>query len=521
MTSPTPLAAGASNAAAATPPGPSAAVPAAANVSPAGRVARGALALLSTQPITWACSLLLTIYVPRYLSDAALGQFAMAGTVFGIVGTVLALGIPTALVRVVAKQPEAAGRIGTSALALLLGLSALGGGAVALVVGWWHVLDLPSALIVVALLGMLAAQAQSVLLSVLNGQERLGAYAWINAGAVALGSLASVAALVAGGGVVAYMSIGALATCVATVVGWHMTRLRVSCEHLSPASLLSLARSGLPFLGSTLTFRIRGDAEVFLLGVLLSVEAVGWWTAAGRIIFVPLFIPTLLVTPLLPALTRLTDDRDAFDRTLCRTLEIGILVTFGACGAIYAFAPAVPGTLGWAAEYRATVPLIEALAFVTPLVALGMILGTALIALGKEHRWFVAGALATGAYLVLLPLSIAAFGAWDDNGALGAAAVKVLVEVMMVGGALVLLPREIVRDLPWRIGAKTLLASLALVLVARSVLPLSVPLALPLAIVAAGLVYGASLLVLRAVTLHDLSQVTGFLVGMLKRRAVA
>ena len=38
------------------------------------RVMRGALALFSIQPLTWASSFLMIIYAPQYLGSVALGQ---------------------------------------------------------------------------------------------------------------------------------------------------------------------------------------------------------------------------------------------------------------------------------------------------------------------------------------------------------------------------------------------------------------------------------------------------------------
>src|SRR6266511_1001761 len=72
------------------------------------RVLGGALMLLSTQPITWTSSLLLTIFIPRLLDSRSLGEFTIAVTLAALVGEVVSLGVPTVLTRRIAAQPATA-----------------------------------------------------------------------------------------------------------------------------------------------------------------------------------------------------------------------------------------------------------------------------------------------------------------------------------------------------------------------------------------------------------------------------
>src|SRR5581483_1351798 len=93
-----------------------------AGASTTHRVMRGALLLLSTQPITWACSLAMTIFVPRLLDSRSLGEYSVAVTLSGLLGAVVSLGVPTVLTRRIASQPESARTDITTALTLLVGL---------------------------------------------------------------------------------------------------------------------------------------------------------------------------------------------------------------------------------------------------------------------------------------------------------------------------------------------------------------------------------------------------------------
>src|SRR5207247_8960317 len=70
-----------------------------------GVLTRGALSLLSTQPLTWGASLLTTIAGPRLLGAEALGQFTVVFTIATLAATGTSLGVSEFLVRRVAQSP--------------------------------------------------------------------------------------------------------------------------------------------------------------------------------------------------------------------------------------------------------------------------------------------------------------------------------------------------------------------------------------------------------------------------------
>jgi hypothetical protein len=57
------------------------------------RVVKNASILMATQLITWALSLLLVVFLPRYLGAAAVGQFAIAGSIWAIMGMLVGFGV--------------------------------------------------------------------------------------------------------------------------------------------------------------------------------------------------------------------------------------------------------------------------------------------------------------------------------------------------------------------------------------------------------------------------------------------
>jgi O-antigen/teichoic acid export membrane protein len=202
---------------------------------------------------------------------------------------------------------------------------------------------------------------------------------------------------------------------------------------------------------------------------------------------IPLFISTAIATPLLPALARCSDDRDAFRETLANSLLWVILLSLPASIGIAILAPRIPGILHWPADFASAVVPLRILALQPTIVAVDIIMGTAIIAVHRERRWLVvafAGAtFAIIGNLIAQPLAQHLTG----NGAIGAAYVEIGTESLFFIGALILLPatyRPI--GLPLTL-LRAALSAVAMLAVGIALLPHS----LPLAVVASTATYGA------------------------------
>jgi O-antigen/teichoic acid export membrane protein len=240
-----------------------------------------------------------------------------------------------------------------------------------------------------------------------------------------------------------------------------------------------------------------------LTGWLLTQATAGWLAAAYRIITIPLFIPTLITVPLLPALSRVLTDGAEFQRVLRHSLVAALLLAIPCAAGIVSLAPAVPHFMHWPGEFSHSIPLMRILAFQQPLMAADMVLGTALVALNSERPWLrvlVIGAMFNPALnIVFLPLC----NLWFHNGAIGAAFVEVATELIMFIGALVLIPAGMVDRGTWSLIGRAIAGGAVLCLVASVLQERSVP----LAILAGGCTYVLAIFLLRALKpsdVHDL-----------------
>jgi O-antigen/teichoic acid export membrane protein len=478
-------------------------------------VVRGALALLSTQPITWAASLLLATVVPRLLGSDLLGQYAIVITISGMAGTFAVLGISEYLVRRFAQHPETLRQDAGIALTIqtLSACIVVLGIAVAAPLLPTSVVGYP--LLLAGLLPVLGAPAQTVLLSSFRGREQHRNYAWFNAISVVLSIICLVLVLLAGGNLVQASLVGGAAGIVTTIVTWKRSGLRPILPQFRVSSWWNFKRfilGGLPFLSWQVTLLAYGQIDRLLLGLYVPTSEVGWYAAAYQIIGIVVFVPTLVIAPLFPALSRSVHDASALRKTIAQTLRMLLIIMGLLCVGSIVVAPGVPSLFGWPEDFVHAVPLMTILALHLPIVAVDMVLGAVLMAIHQESRLVVVGLAAVvfniTANLVAIPFFQHTFG----NGAIGASSVTVLTEVLMCVGAVVLIPKRLLdANVAWQAarlvaaGAVAVAAGLAVIVPAMAVLPVAV--AIALAGACAVLVYLAIAAVLHAITANEVSSI--------------
>ena len=128
-----------------------------------------------------------------------------------------------------------------------------------------------------------------------------------------------------------------------------------------------------------------------------------------------------------------------------------------------------------------------------------MVLGTALFALKAERRWLWVGVVAAIFNPVLNLLAIPGSDHWLHNGAIGAALVEVATELLMLSGALLLLPRGLIDRHTAGMSGRVVVAGIGLVGVTMVLRPVS----LPLAVATGGLTYIALAAAFRVVQPAD------------------
>lgn len=409
------------------------------------RVVRNVLALLLTQAGSWAVTLISTLVVPPYLGATRFGtlSFVNSYAIFFALG--MNLGTGMYLTWRIAREPEHAGRLTFNTmlmqvpLALVCSIAALV--MLPLVDRDPLVLQLTIVMLVSATMSAIASTATAAL----GGLQNMRVPAQLGLLGSALTTAFMIGCIILRQGLLMLAVAGLGGQLISLVLLLAYTARHI---HLDLRLDLRLWRTiilgGFPFLAWSAVLLVYGQIDMTMLRIMAGYAPVGWYAAAYKIVSIPIFIPTVIITAVLPALSAERDATSPHFRLLAsRAIRLVAAVAIPASAGTVMLATGLLGVLHYPASFAPATPLIAILALHIPIVALDMVLATAIVAIGKQHLWTCVGVVAAIfnplMNLWLIPYTQHAYG----NGAMGAAIVTVLTEVLMFVGACVLKPRTV------------------------------------------------------------------------------
>lgn len=465
---------------------------------------RGVFQLGIAQGLTWIGGAALAVLLPRFLGDVNLGKYTFAFAFTTLIGLGADLGLSTYLTREVARDRDQAARLTGAVLLWRVPLSLLTG-AIAIVAT--HAMgsdELTRHVFYVLSLGILITAVSGVVFGALQGLQQMKILAVTNV-LNKLGYAGLAAALLFGGAgpfelAAGYVIVAGLTLVIGAVVLLKQIRPTFNVDR---QLLRTVLLGGLPFFVWQAALLIYGQIDTVLLSFLASDAVVGWYAAAYRIVMIPVFMPTIIVTVIFPALSAAARDVPAFNAIARRAVHAAAIITIPMALGIMLLPDKIIGLLGYPETFsHSALPLIL-LAPHLPVAAIDVMIGCVLNTRDKQRQWALtavaAAALNPLMNVVAIPLSQNMFG----NGAVGAATITTVTELFMMAVGLRLMPRGVLNRATVTDVGRMLAAGLAMagvVLITRD-LPIVVPIVLGAA------VYAGACLVVGAVSLGELNQV--------------
>ena len=412
------------------------------------RVVKNILALLVNQVGTWIITLVLTIVLPRMLGVHNFGLYSFIIAFVGFFALGMRLGTGTYLTWRIPREPEIAGHLAFNTILLQIPLI-LVGSAIAIVI-LPFIDSRPSALqiMLLVLAGNALATISSTFTAALAGQQDMKNPAFISLFSAAVGMTLVVTGMMMHIDVIGVAAIGIITEVITIVVlsAYALRKLHLSF-HVDPTLWRPILLGGLPFFAWSVVLLFYWQIDITMIKIMVPQDSdtvVGWYAAASRLTNIPLFLPMIVVAPLLPALSAERNaDSAKFRDMVSRSLRLVTLVALPAGVGVAILANEITELLNYPPGFGPVSLLLRILAFNVPLVAIDMILGTALIAAARQRAWTIVGVLA-GVFnplvnLWAIPFTQHAFG----NAAIGAAVVTVATELVMFAGALYLRPKGV------------------------------------------------------------------------------
>ncbi len=419
--------------------------------------------LLICQAATFMVSVAILLVVPRIVGEETFGQLSFAIVFVGFLDLLVNMGTGTYLIKVIARDPNAAGRYVANAIALKAVLATV---LITAGIGLAFLVDMPGTtkwIIAAYCLGMAINVVGFTIGAGLTGLQLLAGVARWNMVQGVVGGLLSLLVSTYGSIVVAsfVMALSFLIPIPANLRKlWpylkadHKLRFRLAIEIL---------KGGVPFFILAALLVVYGTIDIPILQALTSSDEVGWYALAYRWVGIPALFAVTVATAFFPALSAEgAGSSAAFTSLANRALRLVVFVATPAAIGIALVAQPFLDLL-YHGEFNQAVPLLRILAIHIPVVGLDVILGSTVMAADRQRQWVrvsvVASLFNPLLNLVAIPWSQGAFG----NGAIGAAIVTVVTELMLMVGAISLRPAGVLDRMTINALLRMLLASLTMV----------------------------------------------------------
>lgn len=482
--------------------------------STSNRLIKNISVLMLSQLATWVLTLLLTLFLPRYLGPESNGILAIAVSIWTLLQVFIGFGGDTYLVKQIARDPEQV----YTFLGTTLGLRTIfyGIGLLLLSIGCW-LLKMPlESVILVQLIGVsfFVGSLASAVTATLQGLEIMEYISIANVASRAINSFLGITVLLLGFGLYAVTGVMIVAAVALLVIQlYYLQRHRPLQLRFERRQVLPLLRNSLPYVATAMVMVGYAQINVLVIGLMLSTKEVGWYGAASQLFGTLLFLPVVFATALLPQMTRaFSTSADVLPLMFRKSLELVLLIGVPiGLGLLAVAEPLVSFIFG--AEFGPTGPVLQVMGLALIVMYLNVMIGQYFTSIDRQNTWTVTIALSAvmmaGMTVVIVPWCQQLFG----NGAVGGAISLLLAEASMVVVGGWLLRRELLnRALIWSI-ARIAIAGLVMVLAVW--LARSTPLALMIGLGATA--YSAMILLLRIVPREDFELLRAFVGSLLGR----
>lgn len=397
---------------------------------------------MMSQIITWGLSFLLTIFLPRYLGPAGIGQLQLAGSLWAIVAVIATLGTDKLVMKEIARAPDRLNELISTTLLLrtvLFVLAALG------MAFYLRLVDYPTQTIWVIWIvgvGALIAQISGSYEAALKGLERMQYTSLATIISFAVGSLFQIVLVLKGYGVMPIAAAGMISTTACLAIQARFLQKHFAFKpSVNHALIRSVFRASLPYFLVSIAMVVYHQVDIVILSLLADEATIGWYGTAIRLFGTLLFIPNVFVVALFPALSRAyAESQSGSNRLAQKSLNLLMLV-----GIPLGFGMAVIATpivvLLYGPSFANSGPVLAILGLVLIMTYMDMLLGFLLISMDRQKTLAVVMLVMTLATipldLILVPWAMRTFA----NGALGGALSYVFTETGIVIAGFALLPK--------------------------------------------------------------------------------
>jgi O-antigen/teichoic acid export membrane protein len=270
--------------------------------------------------------------------------------------------------------------------------------------------------------------------------------------------------LLLGGRLRAALIAQLVAACITTAVQVVLLlRLGIGRLQFKPRAILGLLHGGVGFLVLDIVLRLQPYIDATFLSKLARPEAMGWHSAANRIVGVLLFPATTLCFAIYPTISRLwAEDRPSYAALVRLALRAVAIVGICAATGTILFAGIAIHLIYGTERFGPAAVNLRILAVYVALVYASIVLGISIVAAKRQFIYAFAQSFCLLVSVILDPILIPQFERAAGNGGLGVCTSVVIAEAAIVAGALAILPNGVLDRALVATVAKALAAALGM-----------------------------------------------------------
>jgi O-antigen/teichoic acid export membrane protein len=410
-------------------------------------IAKNTTLMFASQIITWGSSFVLMLFLPRYLGTEEYGRLFLAISVTTIFEMIVQFGAQYHIAKEVALSHDDAPDLFVNSVVIRTLLWFLSMIATALFVYFAGYPQMTTNLILILAGSKLWEGIATVARACFQGFERMAPPAV----SVVLERLflmgAGLVALFMGGSSMTIAIVMAVSTLLRGIT------LMISLPRIIPAlpgvdwtRISALVRHGMPYFLWSVFAVVYYRIDAVMLSLMTPDAVVGWYGAAFRIFDILMFFPSIYTTALLPVIARLSRNahKDLF-HTMRNSLEFMLIAGIPIATLVYTFADDMVPFLFGAEGFSASVIIIKLFCLGLVFVYIDFVLGAGAIASDKQRQWSIVALAAIPVNIGLNYLLIPYYQSTSGNGGIGAAIATLATEIFVMGWAIKLLPRNLLR----------------------------------------------------------------------------
>jgi O-antigen/teichoic acid export membrane protein len=432
-------------------------------------VSKNVVVLALTRVVTWSSTLVLMLFLPRYLGPIEYGRFYLATSIVTMFSLFIDFGGSYSITKVISRHQDRVAHVIADSITIRVFLWAGSFVGILAYAHWTGYHPTVQTIMLICGVGMLWSGARGVLWSCYRGFDLLKYPSYGAMAETVFVAAVGITAVVRGWGTIAFATITVLGTFINFLVcARYATKMTKKLASVDWKAAFASLKEGLPYFLNSVFGVIYYRIDTVMLSFMSTESVVGWYGASYKFFDTLMFIPSIFTIAVFPVMARLWGEgKTSFSRPLQKSLDFILLVGVPISIIAFMYARQFISFIYGLQGYANSVVLLKIFAVGILLVYIDMILGTVLLASDKQKQLTRNSFLAIFVNVILNWILIPYAEVHYMNGGIGSAIATLVTELFIMITMIAALPKNILAESRVRVQLKVLASGVLMLAVVQ------------------------------------------------------